>query len=179
MQQVPACDSTECYGRVTRILHWIMAILLAWQFTSALAHFLAEDSALDELLWGTHKSVGFLLMLLIVIRVLWALLNLRHRPPAISAAARVGHVVLYLLMILVPLVALMRQYGSGREFSPFGIRLMPGFDESLKIKWMTDLGSNFHSLLGYVLLVLALGHIAFAIKHYFAGERHITNRMLK
>lgn len=177
-QHSSTCDSPERYGRVTRILHWAMALLLAWQFTSALTHFLAEDSALDELLWGTHKSVGFLLMLLIVVRVLWALLNLRRRPPAISTAARVGHVVLYVLMLVVPIVALLRQYGSGREFSPFGIPLMPGFDESLKITWMTDLGSNFHSLLGYVLLVLALGHIAFALKHYFAGERHITDRIL-
>lgn len=80
-------------------------------------------------------------------------------------------------MIAVPLVALVRQYGSGRAFSPFGIPLMPGF-EGGKIEWMTDLGSNFHSLLGWLLLALAVGHIVAAFWHHFTGDKNVMYRII-
>ena len=108
------CDSTSKYGLITRVLHWGMALLFAWQFTSALAHMLFEDTAIDEFFWGSHKPVGLVLMVLIIIRALWGLLNLKRRPPADSMAARLGHLALYVLMLVVPAVALFRQYGSGR-----------------------------------------------------------------
>lgn len=170
-------DSAHRYGSITRALHWLMAVVLAWQFTSALTHLLAEDSALDEFLWSTHKSSGFLLMILIVLRVLWALANTGRRPPPVSLPARLGHVCLYLLMIAVPLVALIRQYGSGRAFSPFGIPLMPGFDGG-KIEWMTKLGGNFHSLLGWLLLALIAGHIIAAFWHYLGGDKNVMRRII-
>ena len=172
------CDSTSKYGLITRVLHWGMALLFAWQFTSALAHMLFEDTAIDEFFWGSHKPVGLVLMVLIIIRALWGLLNLKRRPPADSMAARLGHLALYVLMLVVPAVALFRQYGSGRKFEAFGMTIMQGFDESQKIQWMIDLGSNFHKILGYVLLVMIVGHIFFAIRHYLKGETRITDRML-
>ena len=67
------------HGRLTRWLHWSMALLFAWVFASALAHALAEKSALDALLWPSHKPVGTLLMLLLVPRVVWALAQARRR----------------------------------------------------------------------------------------------------
>ncbi|MFA5596980.1 MAG: cytochrome b [Pusillimonas sp.] len=172
------CDSAEKYGLVTRVLHWGMALLFAWQFTSALAHMLLEDTAIDEFFWGTHKPVGLVLMVLVIIRALWGLLNLKRRPPADSVAAGLGHVGLYALMLVVPAVALFRQYGSGRKFEAFGMTIMQGFDESLKIQWMIDLGSNFHKILGYVLLAMIVGHVFFALRHHLKGEKHITGRML-
>ena len=40
-------DTTERYGTVTRLLHWSMALLIAWQFLSAIAHYGFEDSAFE------------------------------------------------------------------------------------------------------------------------------------
>jgi len=170
-------DSQTRYGSVTRLLHWLMALVLACQFTSVGAHALAKDSAFDKFAWALHKPMGTLLMLLIVIRVLWALMNTGRRPPPVSLLARAGHAALYVLMFAIPLIALIRQYGSGRAFSPFGVPLMSGF-EGDKIEWMTELGSNFHSELGWVLLVLALGHIAAAFWHYAAGDKNVMFRII-
>lgn len=157
-------DNKEYYGRVSRWLHWGMALLIVWQFLSAGAHFLLDETAIEKFLWPTHKPVGFAIFVLMIIRVIWALLNLSNRPTAINVLAKVGHIGLYLLMIAVPLVALLRQYGSGRSFEPFGIPVFTGF-EGEKISWMTDLGSNFHSTLGWIWLALIVGHIAMAIWH--------------
>jgi cytochrome b561 len=177
MSYTQLCDSPERYGFVSRVLHWGMALVLLWQFTTVVIHILFEKTAVDKFFWGTHKSVGALLMVVILLRILWALANLPRRPPAVSAWSITGHIALYLLMFAIPLIALIRQYGSGKAFSPFGIPLMQGFDETSKIEWMIDLGSNFHGLLGWILLVAVLGHAAAVLWHYLRGDRYILERM--
>lgn len=162
-------DSPMHYGRVSRALHWGMAGLLAWQFTSTLVRVLLSDTALDDFMWSTHRTTGVLLMSLVVLRVAWALYGAGSRPPAISRLALLGHGALYGLMIVVPLVALLRQYGSGRPLSTFGVTLMPGF-EGERIDWMVNLGSTLHGLLGWTLLTLILGHVVMAALHRRRGE---------
>ena len=157
-------DSPARYGTVSRFLHWSMALILAWQFASALAHWLLEDTAIEQFLWGTHKVVGTLLILLIVIRAGWSLFNRGHRPPALNIMAQLGHLALYALMLVIPLLALIRQYGSGRAFEPWGIPLMPGFDGPA-IDWMTAPGNLLHGWLGWLLLVLIIGHVAMVFIH--------------
>lgn len=169
--------STEAthYGRLTRYLHWAMAALFAWQFASAGAHAWLEDTTVEAFLWASHKPLGLLLMLLAIVRVAWGIFDRGHRPPAVNAWASLGHLALYLLMIAVPAVALIRQYGSGRAFEPFGIPLMSGFEG--EIEWMTAIGSNFHGLFGWVLLALVVGHVAMALWHRHAGDSAVMSRM--
>ncbi|WP_338066158.1 cytochrome b [Billgrantia endophytica] len=169
--------ATSHYGRFSRYLHWGMAALLAWQFATTGARVLAADSALDEFLWSTHRSMGALLLLLVVIRVLWALVDRANRPPAVSRAATLGHLALYALMVIVPSLALLRQFGSGRAFSPFGIPLMSGF-EGESIEWMTAAGSLFHGVLGWTLLALIVGHIGMVLWHRRAGDQDVLGRMV-
>ncbi|HOK12983.1 MAG TPA: cytochrome b/b6 domain-containing protein [Ottowia sp.] len=165
------------HGRLTRWLHWSMALLFAWVFASALAHALAEKSALDALLWPSHKPVGTLLMLLLVPRVVWALAQARRRPPPVSAAARAGHLALYALMLAVPAIGLLRQWGSGRAFAPLGLPLMPGFDASQKVEWTLRLGGLLHGNLGWALLALVVGHVAAALWHQRPGHTPVLARM--
>ncbi len=171
-------DSKERYGAVSRFFHWGMALLIAWQFTTAITRAVAEDSPLDEFLWATHKHTGVLLLVLILLRAAWALSNAGRRPEALSAAARLGHRAMYGLIILIPILALLRQYGSGRAFSPFGLPLMPGF-EGEKIEWMMAPASLFHGALGWLLLALVVGHVIMTLVHrYRAGDTDVLPRML-
>ena len=177
--QAPAtfCDSQSRYGLVSRFLHWVMAVLLAWQFTSVGARVLAKDSPFDQFMWATHKPMGVLLLTLIVLRILWAVFNLSKRPAPVSAAASIGHKLMYLLMFAVPVIGLIRQYGSGKSFEPFGMPLMAGF-EGERIQWMVDLGGNFHGLLGMLLLLSIIGHIVAALWHARSSATTVMPRML-
>lgn len=164
------------YGRVSRLLHWGMAALFGVQFITAIAHFAFPDTALEAAVWGTHKPLGALLMLLIVLRLVWAVVDRTRRPASVNLAASLGHLALYALMVAVPLVALLRQYGSGRAFAPFGIPLMPGFEG--EIEWMTAVGGIFHGLLGWVLLALIVGHVGMALLHRRMAGEDVLVRML-
>lgn len=169
-------DSTYRYGLISRGLHWGMALLLGWQFFTTTVRVLMEDSALDEFTWGTHKAAGTLLMTLILLRVIWALINYRQRPPALSMAARLGHWVLYALMLIIPLLALLRQYGSGREFAVFGLQLMSGFEG--EIEALTAPGNLLHGWLGWTLLAMIIGHIGMTLYHRRnATEQDVLPRM--
>ncbi len=171
-------DNRSRYGTVSRSLHWGIALCFALIFSSAIAHLLAEDSAIAALLWPTHKHLGSLLMVLVLVRGAWALLNARRRPPAVSAAARWGHLALHTLMVLIPLIGLMRQYGSGRAFAPLGLPVFPGFDASLKVDWMVELGSRWHGELGWTLLALVCGHVAMALWHRGNAQQDVLPRMI-
>src|SRR5690606_9398411 len=122
----------------------------------------------DKFMWANHKSVGATLMVLVLLRLLWWAVNAGNRPPAVSKLARCGHIALYAFMFAVPCIGLIRQYGSGKAFSPWGLSFMAGF-EGEKIEWMTNLGGGFHGLFGWTLLVLIVGHIGAALWHRRRG----------
>ncbi|MEO8748268.1 MAG: cytochrome b [Rhodanobacter sp.] len=170
-------DNSNRYGQVSRVLHWGIAILLLWQFSSAGAHFFLKGTSIEKFLWTTHKPLGFVLFVLILLRVAWALANLSRRPSAVSVAARLGHLVLYGILVIVPTLALLRQYGSGKPFEPFGISLFPGF-EGDKIAWMTAPGNLLHGWLGLSLLALVAGHIFMVVWHKrSAADSDVLPRM--
>ena len=156
-------DSKEHYGKVTRFFHWGMAVLILWQFLTVGSRVLMEDTAVEQFMWGTHKPLGVLLLLLIAARITWALVNLSRRPPSVNLLATLGHIALYALLLIVPTLGLLRQYGSGRSFEPFGIPLFSGFEG--KIEFLVEPGNLLHGSLGWTLLALIVGHIAMAVWH--------------
>lgn len=164
----PLLDSAQRYGLVSRFFHWAMAATLAWQFTGmALKITVGRENAIAAFIMGTHKPVGALLMLLVLLRAAWALLQWRRRPrqprSLLGRAATAGHAVLYALMLYIPLVALMRDYGRGRGFSPFGIPLFP--ETGQQVDWLMAPASASHGLMGWVLLALIAGHILMVLVH--------------
>lgn len=169
-------DNENRYGSITRMLHWGMAILILWQFTSAGSRILFEDTAFEAFMWSTHKPLGALLLLLIGIRLAWALINLSRRPPSVNLGAKLGHIALYGLLIVIPSLGLLRQYGSGRSFEPFGIPLFSGFEG--EIEFLVEPGNLLHGALGWVLLVMIIGHIGMVVWHRKRiGKQDVLPRM--
>lgn len=160
-------DTPERYGWVSRALHWGMAALFAWQFFGVALDKLAEHSALAEFFGGTHSRVGFLLFVLVAVRLVWALVNRAHRPShgtgLLGMAARVGHGALYALMVVVPALAILRSYGSGRGLNWLGVQLIPA--TGVRVEGLMDPARALHGPLAWTLLVLIAGHVAMAIFH--------------
>lgn len=181
----PACqwrDTPQRYGRISRYLHWVMAVLLGWQFAGMVAKVtLGRESAVSQTLSGAHAHVGLLLLLLVAVRGGWALSQMARRPPQGAGpwgvAAWVGHGALYVLMVVVPLLAALRMLGNNRAFSWLGlIPLNDGTGE--KIEWMVAPANAAHGWLGWLLLVLIVGHIAMVLVHRWVWKDGISQRML-
>lgn len=168
-------DGKEKYGLVSRLLHWGMAALMAWQFTGMILLAILGKTPLVKFFLGTHGNIGVLLLTLAALRAIWALSNASRRPAAINSMARLGHLVLYGLLLIIPTLSLIRSYGSGREFAPFGI---PFWGASEKIEWMVDLGDLLHGELAWVLLALIAGHIVMAMWHRTVKRDQVWERMV-
>ncbi|WAJ29144.1 cytochrome b [Antarcticirhabdus aurantiaca] len=174
-------DTPAGYGLVSRSLHWLMALLIVWQFTSALLRVFAEDTAIEGFFWSTHYSVGFTIYVLAVVRGIWGLANLKRRPShggsLLDRAAPLGHLAMYVLMIVVPFLAILRAAGGGRGLSVYGLQLVaPGGEPN---PMLTEPANALHGLLGWVLLALIVGHVAMALIHGLVWRDATLDRMTR
>lgn len=168
------------YGLVTRILHWSTALLLLWQFTGMAVKLVVGKAPITAFWVGTHKSIGVALMVLVVARALWGLYNIKVRPAHGAGfwamAAKAGHLVLYMLMLVVPALALLRQLGSGKPMEFFGLPLIRG--GGAETLWLTAPADAAHGLLAWVLLTAIAGHIAMVLVHRLVWKDETVRRMM-
>jgi cytochrome b561 len=167
-----------------------VAISLHWIVGAAVLAQLAFGWALGDLKRGTpvrafatnlHKSTGILITLLILARLIW---RLRHRPPDYPVgmlaarhvrAARLGHVLLYVCMIGMPVSGYLAS-----NFSKHGIRFL---NQVQLLPWGPDdkaiygLLNGTHDVLAYVFTALVAGHILFAFYHGFIARDGVLLRM--
>ena len=172
-------DSPARYGLVSRMLHWGMAALFAWQFAGMAIKLALGRHPLSSFFVGTHASLGTLLLLLVLLRGGWGLLNARRRPPHgagwLGRAAQLGHLTIYGLMLAVPLLGLLRQYGSGQAFAPFGIPLWSATGKTDPT--LVGAGDAAHGELGWVLLAIVAGHVAMVAFHGLVLRHPVLPRM--
>lgn len=173
-------------------LHWGIAtailanVVLAFYFNDLLDH---HDPAR---LWlvQTHKSIGLSVMVLVLIRLAWRLVNPVPQLPAELIAsqrtlAHISHCGLYALMILVPLLGwgLASASRTGVPTYFFGTFAWPNIGP---IAGMTRDGKKLyghwfgigHEWLGYVMVLLAVAHMGAAMYHHFARRDAVLRRML-
>ncbi|CKK18873.1 cytochrome b [Neisseria meningitidis] len=147
-------------------LYWL---LLIYYLLSSSKRQNREEAEWVGSLFGLHKSFGFLTLTVITLRIVWAVANRAKRPQSDSKAAAAGHGILYLLMLAVPVIGMIRQYGSGRgPLKVFGVEVMQGSPE--KIEWMANLGNTFHGNLGWLLFAAVVGHVAMVVVHRVQGK---------
>jgi len=174
-------DTSDRYGLVSRVLHWGMTLLFVWHFFGVACRvLLGRDASLASFMFSTHRPMGTLLFILIVLRLLWVLVERRHRPAyaddTLGRLARIGHIAMYVLMLLVPALGLLRQYGSGRGFAPWGVPLME--NTGIRVDWMMAPANAVHGTLGWLLLLLILGHVVMALIHHFKLKDATLRRMV-
>ena len=171
-------DSKERYGSITRIFHWGMALLIIWQFMKFFDRINDGEHWIGENIVSWHVSIGSLLLVLIVLRLIWAATQKNNRPeqePSTAFLVKAGHGLLYLGMLLLPITGLMIMIGNGYGWNPFGLGLIAR--GGAEIGWLTTLGSA-HSLIAWSLLILVLGHAGIALLHHFVKKDGVLRRML-
>src|SRR5262249_47028738 len=129
-----------------------------------------------------HLSFGMLILLLVVIRLVWRLAH--PVPPLVTAAPRwqqraatAGHVLLYVLLIVLPVLGWMRASGRNFPVSLFGLIELPSL-LPVKHPWTGKLGDIHMVLSNYLLLGIVALHALFALYHHFILKDRTLRRML-
>lgn len=170
-------DTKEGYGTVSRVFHWGMAFLILWQLLKISERIEDGEHWVGQTLVAWHVSIGTLIFILVVPRLIWAIRQRHNRPdqdPAMAFFVTAGHALLYLVMLLMPITGILYLIGGGYPWEAFGIQLMAEGEET---PWMQSVG-ELHSPLAWFLLVLIIGHIGIALWHHFIVKDDVMRRML-
>ena len=174
-------NTTRSWGALSKALHWIVVILIITQWiiaerADALPNGLAK---LEALAW--HKSFGMTIFMLAALRLLWRLVNptpdlTAETKPWERMLAKVSHVLLYALIFAMPLTGWMMSSAKNFPVSWFKLFQFPDLvaPSEATFQRMHDL----HGLLFATLVVVALLHIAGALKHHFIDKNDVLKRML-
>tara|TARA_R110000868_G_scaffold40067_3_gene138870 strand:- start:452 stop:991 length:540 start_codon:yes stop_codon:yes gene_type:complete len=166
------------YDSVARLLHWVIATLVILNIIGGLAH-----DALEGIVnvMPLHKSTGITVFFLTVLRIVWRLVN--PPPPLPSnmaswekAASHATHASFYLLMVLVPLTGWIMVSAGTRPLDWFGLFPIPKFGVT-KGDAIVGISGEGHEILAILFGVLALIHIAAALRHHFLLKDTILRRM--
>lgn len=171
-------DSSFRYGLISKFFHWGMGLLIIQQFFKLGDRINEGEHWLGETFGSYHGSIGLCLLVLVVLRLVWAITR-QQRPQAQGATAvlaRLGHWGLYLCMLLVPMSALALMVGNGYGVRFFGHELVARGGD--KVEWLATLG-GFHSPLALLFLALILGHAGAALYHHFVLRDDTLKRMTR
>ena len=162
-------NSVERYGQVSRLLHWLMALLILTMIgVGAYMTDLDKEDPLRAQLYTLHKEIGVTLLALAVIQILWILAS---RPPVLPAALQRWEVILaksttgllYLLMLATPIAGYLMTNTGGKPVSYFGLLDLPALmGENHDLHEFLE---EAHGFLAFSMLALVGLHVAGAIKH--------------
>ena len=176
---MPLKNTLHEWGSVSKFLHWSIVLLIVCQGALGLTMGdLPRNGPIHPVM--LHKSMGVLILGMAVLRLLWTY-AISRRPEELpmpdwqKLAARLGHLLLYVLLIAIPLTGwLLSDYG-GRGVQFFGIDLpqLVGANEAAH-----EAFEERHETLFWVLVVVATGHALAAVYHHVFQRDRTLLRML-
>lgn len=171
--------NTPTYSAPAKFFHWLTVLLLVIQYSIG---WLMPDVHRDTQPTGLiswHLSIGALIVLLVLVRLLWRWTNdtpPEMQSPLLNWIARATHRLLYLLLIAFPFMGWANASSRGWPVSLFGAVPLP----SLLSKG-SQLGhtlGDMHQLFVWVLIAVVTLHMAGALYHHFIVKDDTLRRML-
>jgi cytochrome b561 len=175
-------NTLEKYGTMAKSLHWIVGLLIiiAW-IVGYYAIDLPKDDPQKGVLFNLHKSVGMVILMLVVIRFCWRLYDINPRTPSSLTKmqawlAHAVHYLLYLFMFIQPLSGWAMSSAAGYNPTFFGLFTFPALVEKnpANVEFYVDM----HNTSAYILLALFVLHIVGALYHYFYLKDNTLQRMV-
>jgi len=175
-------NSTDQYGLVSIILHWFFVILI---FSMAgIGFYMVSLDYYDPLyrsLPNLHKSIGILLIGLLIFRLMWRWYNIKPTPVNGSKTweiklAHLVHYLLYLLIFLIGVSGYLISTADGRSIAVFNLFNIPAV--TLNIENQEDKAGLIHLWLVFILLATIAIHLIGALKHHFINKDITLTRML-
>lgn len=175
-------NTTMRWGAVSKAFHWIIVVLILVQFTlGRIAHELPPFSPDKFNVLKYHKSIGLTILALVVLRLIWRVLNpaVPLLPTTLKPYERVlakfTHAALYVVLFAQPISGWLLTSASNFPIRWFGLFRVP--DLIGPNKELAHELEDLHETLAWTLALLAVLHIAAALKHHFWLKDDVLTRM--
>ncbi|UVK47894.1 cytochrome b [Mesorhizobium sp. AR07] len=182
--QASITNSTARYGWGSIILHWLIALIFIGQFGLGfiMVRLTSQRTAFE--LIQLHKSFGFLLLGLVILRIAWRLGNAAPAlPRSVGTLERragpLAHLALYAFQLALPLSGWALVSVSMLEIPsmPFDLFIMPNLplaeSDGAESFWAAA-----HWYLAYAGIALVALHVAAALRHHFQLRDGVLARMI-
>jgi cytochrome b561 len=128
-----------------------------------------------------HKSIGLVIFLVMLARVIWRFISPPPPPtanqgPATRLAATLGHLFLYADLFLVMLTGYLISTADGVGIPVFGLFEVPALVSGLPDQ--AETAGTVHLYLAWALVVFSVLHGLAALKHHFIDRDATLLRML-
>jgi cytochrome b561 len=167
------------WGWLSKLLHWMTAALILIQIPLG---YYAEELKLSPLkldLFVWHKSIGMLILLLAIERLLWRITGtipkMPNTDPIQRRLAQLAHFLLYGLMFALPLSGWIITSAANIPTKLFWLIELPaitGPDPALK-----SLAAEVHEICVAMLIIILVVHIGAALRHHFMLRDSTLKRM--
>jgi cytochrome b561 len=172
---------TDHYPATSKLLHWLVAACVLTTAPVAIAMTRVGEGATQDALYDFHKSIGVLILVLMLLRLINRLIvGAPIAEPGIApwqkAASATVHTSFYVLLIAMPIVGYVANSAYGAATPFFGLFELPqivGKNEALATPLFT-----LHRWVGWLLILLVLTHISAALYHHFVHGDNVLRRML-
>lgn len=172
-------NTTSTYGSVTKFLHWLIFLLV---FVMIIGGFCLGyvPKEYKGVVYNLHKLTGLTILLLMLIRLGWKMLNVKPMLPADTTvwqrrAERAVHDLLYLLIIVMPLAGWIGSSSAGKapHIGDISFGLPIPENEAL-------IGTMFsiHGWVAYGIIALVTVHVVAALYHHYVKKDNVLRRML-
>lgn len=168
------------YSLPARLLHWVSALCVLAVIPLGFVMMNLASGPLQDQLFDLHRSFGFLILCLSVLRVFTRVVKGAPPPPAdiprwqVKLSTGVHH-LLYVLIFVMPLLGWGASSAFGAKVSVFGLFTLP--DIAPKNDALSNALGTAHSLLGFLMTALVLLHMGGALLHAVKGDS-VLPRML-
>lgn len=168
----------EHYDQATILFHWTTAVLVLIQWFGAQTIDWFPRGALRVDARSVHITLGLLLAMLLVARIVWRLILGRRLPPAEDGiryvAAKAAHWGLYVLLLAMVLVGIVLTWTRGDNI--FNLFSIPAYDPGNRD--LPEQMQDVHATIGWILLAVAGLHTAAALVHHYIFRDKVLARML-
>lgn len=171
-------NTITTYGSVTKFFHWLIFLLVT--FMVIFGFYIDEiPKEYRGLAFNIHKLIGLSILLLMILRLLWGLFNLKPVLPAETPhwqifTERIVHFLLYFIIILMPISGWIGSVAGGKPphlgAMNLDLPLAPN-------KFLSHFSFEVHETLALIIIGLVAIHVLAALYHEFIKKDNILRRM--
>lgn len=178
-------DTPGQLSPITVILHWVTSLFII--VLLGVGVYMAENETRS--LYPLHKSIGTLILLLVIPRIIWRIKNGWPVPVGQYSVyeqwlSKIVHWVLLLGTLLMPVSGFLMSALGGHGVAISGLELVTAnpdpLDPAKVLAYNAGLAEFFktvHSLLGDIMIGAIVLHIAGALKHHVVDKDGTLLRM--
>lgn len=178
-------STPSSYNKVAIWLHWIMAVLIIGQIIGGKVMLAMNPAPFKWELFQLHKSFGFVILALSLMRLLW---RLTHKAPPLpdgmkpfeKIGAKLSHWGFYILMVGTPVAGWVLISASVPQITTkiFKVVTVPDIPGITRSEALNERMSDIHEYMAYAIIGLLVLHVAAALKHHFKDKDDVLTRMV-